>query len=381
MARYMLEIAELSKTRFSEQDQLEEVDAGHTFLWSGRPRAERRNAGVAFVILNDIVERLPYLPQGINDRLISLRLPLQGGEFATITSVFVPSMTGPDATTDKFYEDLHAFLATVSKAVSTTLMTTAYAVNLLILASTYFGIPTREKATSMHPLWQHWHLLDYVLVRRRDQRDVMVTKVVLGATGGPTIASSSRTCGFAYSLAGDLKLENLPVAAAAAAAARKVFARILLNRLNNHLEQGLLPEIQCGFRHHRGTPNTILAARQLQDKCREMRTHPRHAKEHGSFAATAAACENFALIIKAEDTVVMHQHLHNPAYVAPQITVNDVQLQVVDNFTYLSSTLSRSTIIDDELTCRIPKASQAFGRLQNTVWYRHSLRLSTKLKM
>nr|VZI15273.1 unnamed protein product [Spirometra erinaceieuropaei] len=55
--------------------------------------------------------------------------------------------------------------------------------------------------------------------------------------------------------------------------AGKIFARILPNRLNNHLEQGLLPESQCGFRRHRGTTNMIFAARQLQEKCREMRTH------------------------------------------------------------------------------------------------------------
>nr|VZI38230.1 unnamed protein product [Spirometra erinaceieuropaei] len=53
----------------------------------------------------------------------------------------------------------------------------------------------------------------------------------------------------------------------------KIFARILLNRLNNHLEQGLLPENQCGFRRHRGTTDMIFAARQLQEKCQEMRTH------------------------------------------------------------------------------------------------------------
>nr|VZI44696.1 unnamed protein product [Spirometra erinaceieuropaei] len=56
--------------------------------------------------------------------------------------------------------------------------------------------------------------------------------------------------------------------------ARKILARILLNRLNNHLEQGLLPESQCGFRRHRGTTDMIFAARQLQDKRQEMRTHP-----------------------------------------------------------------------------------------------------------
>nr|VZI39847.1 unnamed protein product [Spirometra erinaceieuropaei] len=40
LARYKVDIAALSETRFSEQGQLEEVGAGYTFFWSGRPRAE-----------------------------------------------------------------------------------------------------------------------------------------------------------------------------------------------------------------------------------------------------------------------------------------------------------------------------------------------------
>nr|VZI49833.1 unnamed protein product [Spirometra erinaceieuropaei] len=55
--------------------------------------------------------------------------------------------------------------------------------------------------------------------------------------------------------------------------AEKIFAHILLNRLNNHLEQGLLQESQCGFRRHLGTTDMIFAARQHQEKCQEMRTH------------------------------------------------------------------------------------------------------------
>ncbi|BHF68036.1 hypothetical protein SprV_0301106600 [Sparganum proliferum] len=51
--------------------------------------------------------------------------------------------------------------------------------------------------------------------------------------------------------------------------AGKIFARILLNRLNNHPEHGLLLESQCGFRRYRETPDIIFAARQLQ-KCLEM---------------------------------------------------------------------------------------------------------------
>ena len=47
--------------------------------------------------------------------------------------------------------------------------------------------------------------------------------------------------------------------------AGKILARILLNRLTAHLDQGLLPESQCGFRKERGT--MVFAARQLQEKC------------------------------------------------------------------------------------------------------------------
>ncbi|VDL94259.1 unnamed protein product [Schistocephalus solidus] len=40
LARYKVDIAALSETRFSEQGQLKEVGAGFTFFWSGRPKAE-----------------------------------------------------------------------------------------------------------------------------------------------------------------------------------------------------------------------------------------------------------------------------------------------------------------------------------------------------
>nr|VZI45964.1 unnamed protein product [Spirometra erinaceieuropaei] len=217
LARYKVDIAALSETRFSEQGQLEEVGAGYTFFWSGRPKAERRDAGVAFATRTDIVGRLPCLPQGINDRLMSLPLPLRrGGKFATIISAYAPPMTSPDAVKDKFYEDLHALLATVSKAdklivlgdfnarVGTDhtawrgvlgphglrgsndhglLLLRACAEHRLILTNTFFCLPEREKATWRHPRSRQWHLLDNVLVRRRDQRDVLVTKAIAGADG------------------------------------------------------------------------------------------------------------------------------------------------------------------------------------------------------
>ena len=51
----------------------------------------------------------------------------------------------------------------------------------------------------------------------------------------------------------------------------KILARVLLNRLNEHLERSwLLPESQCGFRKNRGTIDMIFTARQLQEKCQDL---------------------------------------------------------------------------------------------------------------
>ncbi|BHF79977.1 hypothetical protein SprV_0702310100 [Sparganum proliferum] len=773
LARYNVDNAALSETRFSEQGQLEEVGAGYTFFWSGRPRAERRDAEVAFAIQNDIVGRLPCLPQGINDRLMNLRLPLWGVKFATIISAYAPPMTSSDAARDKFYEDLHALLATVSKADKLVVLGdfndrvgtdhTAWrgvqgphglggsndngllplrtcTEHRLLLTNTFFCLPEREKATWRHPRSRQWHLLDYVLVRRRDQRDVLVTKAIEGADGWTDyrlviskmrirlrprrrprgkrppgklniafLSLPAHNLHFSNELA--QWLDNLPISAVAAAEAvdvaaenasvenrwchlrdtiqstalavlgrarrqhqdwfddndaaisnllaeknrphkahvdhptadnksafyrsrrhlqqrlremqdawtarknffsaikavhgpptkgtapllsadgntlltektqilqrwaehfrgvlnlpptisdatidrlpqvetnvdlglppslqetirvvqqlssgkalgldaipaevykhggpqlmdhltalfqrmwrqgevpqdfkdativhlykrkgnrqvcdnhrdisllniaGKIFVRILLNRLINHLEQSVLPESQCGFRRHRGTTDMTFAARQLQEKCQEMRTHlystfvdltkafdtvnreglwkimrkfgcPERFIEmvrqlHDGMMArvtdNGTVSEAFAVTNGVKQGCVLAPTLFSlmfsailmDAYrderpppgsasptgrtvtcginggctfnrAAPQISVNGTQLQVVENFPYLGSTLSGNTKINDEVANRISKASQTFGHLRSTVWNRHGLQLSTKLKM
>nr|VZI26547.1 unnamed protein product [Spirometra erinaceieuropaei] len=102
-----------------------------------------------------------------------------------------------------------------------------------------------------------------------------------------------------------------------------------------------------------------------------------------SMGLFSAACENFGLVINMQKTVVMHKPPPNSATPpnAPQISVNGTQMQVVENFPYLGSTLSRNIKTDDEVAKRISKASQAFGRLQSTVWNRHGLQPSMKLKI
>nr|VZI26344.1 unnamed protein product [Spirometra erinaceieuropaei] len=187
LAHYKVDIATLSEICFSEQGQLQEVRAGCTFFRSSRPKAERREEDTPIVPRNDIVGRLSCLPQSVNDRLMSPRLPLQGDELVTISSVYAPPMTGPDKARDKFYEDLHAVLTSVPKADKwiilgdfnarvgadhvawrevlgphglqgsngNGLLLRTCAEHRFILTNTSFRLPRREEATWVHTWSQH----------------------------------------------------------------------------------------------------------------------------------------------------------------------------------------------------------------------------------
>nr|VZI29648.1 unnamed protein product [Spirometra erinaceieuropaei] len=186
-ALYKVDIAAVSETRFSEQGQLEEVGAACAFFWSGRSGAEQRDAGVEFTIRDDIVERPPHLTHGINDHLMSLRLAFRGGKFITIINVYAPPMTRPNsAASGKSYEDLHAYLATVSKADKLSL-------NL-----------TPASPQTMQPGEEFWV---------------------------PTVSMSptKMACSFTRRHLTKIAINILP--------------RSLINDLKNHLEEGPLPEI------------------------------------------------------------------------------------------------------------------------------------------
>ena len=93
--RYKVQIAALSETRLAEEGQLTEQSAGYTFLWIGRGQDERREAGVGFAIKSNLVNKLAVCPKGINDRLMTARLPLPKKKFATLISAYAPTMTNP----------------------------------------------------------------------------------------------------------------------------------------------------------------------------------------------------------------------------------------------------------------------------------------------
>ena len=57
----------------------------------------------------------------------------------------------------------------------------------LTITNTLFKQPETHKVTWMHPRSKHWHLIDDVITRRRDIRDILVTRAMRGATAGPTM--------------------------------------------------------------------------------------------------------------------------------------------------------------------------------------------------
>ena len=76
--RHWIEIATLRETHFAEIGEIKEVGAGYIFFWSGRKSGDRCEAGVGFAIKSDLVGKLTGLPNGINDSLMTLSIPLSG---------------------------------------------------------------------------------------------------------------------------------------------------------------------------------------------------------------------------------------------------------------------------------------------------------------
>ena len=110
LAKYNIDIAALCEIRLSEFDSLNDLE--YSFFWGGKPKREIREAGVSFAIKKDIVTKLTEIPRPVSDRTMTMRLPLSKEvNFATITSVYAPTMTNPDENKEAFYNQLASVLS------------------------------------------------------------------------------------------------------------------------------------------------------------------------------------------------------------------------------------------------------------------------------
>ena len=112
LSRYNIDIAALSETRLALNDSI--VDNGYTFFWSGKGENERRDAGVGFAVKNSIAQCLEQDPTAVNERIITMRLPLRKNAYATIVSTYAPTMTNPQENKEDFYSKLRETVKEVS---------------------------------------------------------------------------------------------------------------------------------------------------------------------------------------------------------------------------------------------------------------------------
>jgi len=211
LARYQIDIAALSETRLADEGELVEKAGGYTFYWKGKPAADRRQSGVGFAIRNCLTKQISGAPQCPSDRIMSLRFLLDKDRYATLISVYAPTMTNDPTVIDSFYEDLNVLFASVPKhdklgdlnarvgkehhiwkgvlghhgigkhnSNGLRLLSTC-AAHDLVITNTLFRLKEKYKASWMHPRSRHWHLIDYVITQKCDQQDVKITRCMCGA--------------------------------------------------------------------------------------------------------------------------------------------------------------------------------------------------------
>ena len=93
----------------------------------------------------------------------------------------------------------------------------------------------------------------------------------------------------------------------------------------------------------------------------------------------STAAKAFGLTVSIQKSVVMHQPAPATCGTEPSISIDDATLKNVENFTYLGSCLSSDASLDKEITIRLSKASNSFGRLRSRVWNERGLKEETKV--
>ena len=216
LARHHVDIAAISESRLADEGSLTEHGSGYTFYWKGVDSSKGgvRNHGVGFAIHKDTLKKLEAPPVGINERLMTLRVPLSKGRYALFVSAYAPTLNDRDEIKEQFYAELNKILKTAKKTDKVVLLgdfnarvgsfsegwrgilgrqgigkansngmllLSQCSEHSLTITNTVFRQANRLKGTWQHPRSKHWHMIDFVIVRSRDLSDVLSTRAVLGS--------------------------------------------------------------------------------------------------------------------------------------------------------------------------------------------------------
>ena len=105
LARYNIDKAALSETRLPDEGSLVEIGTGYTSFWSGQPKVAHRIHGVGLAARTALLQSKEY-PIAINERLVTLRVPLAKNHFAICVSVYAPTLDSFDDVKDRLYDTL-----------------------------------------------------------------------------------------------------------------------------------------------------------------------------------------------------------------------------------------------------------------------------------
>ncbi|KAJ0183487.1 hypothetical protein K1T71_001463 [Dendrolimus kikuchii] len=214
--KYNIDIAALTETHLSDCGELCENQGGYTYYWIGKPSTERASSGVGFAIKTSLAQSLTEKPKGITDRLMTLKLHTSANKFLHLITAYSPTMMYSDEAKFQFYDDLRSVLQGIpandkivlmgdfNARVGTEhniwkdvlgrhgvgkcnsngeLLLSLCAEFNLSITNTYFRLSEKYKTSWMHPRSKHWHLIDYIIVRRADLKDVLITRAMRGALG------------------------------------------------------------------------------------------------------------------------------------------------------------------------------------------------------
>ena len=209
LKRHNIDIAALSETRRHGEGSLREEGGGYTFYWKGYEAGHPRIHGVGFAIRNEILPKVSELPIGVSERLMTIKVQTANSSYATMISAYAPTLDAEDVVKESFYADLDRILTSVPNNDSVfllgdfnarvgrdshlwrgtignhgvgkintngTLLLSKCSEFDLCVTNTIFRQKNKYKTTWKHPRSKHWHLLDYVIVRTRDRKDIMITR-------------------------------------------------------------------------------------------------------------------------------------------------------------------------------------------------------------
>ena len=149
LSRVDVDFAALSDVRFPEEGSLQEQSAGYTLFWSGKPATERRLGGAGFMLRTSIASKLEGLPRVCQN-----------------------------AVTWKGILGRHGFRNCNDNG---RLLLEFCTEQQLVITNTIFQQKNSLKTTWMHPRSKHWHIIEYVLARQRDLKDILHTRVMPSA--------------------------------------------------------------------------------------------------------------------------------------------------------------------------------------------------------